>query len=94
MEEALLDLFLLGLPLWLIVGIVLQVKALRRFEGGWWVAAWIPALTMGAAVAVAVWGSLAGSNLAPIWIVFALPLCLAWLAVLWLVRALAAWLAA
>lgn len=94
MEDALLDLFLLGLPLWLIGGIVLQVKALRRFGGGWRVAAWIPALAMGAAVAVAVLGSLAGSNLAPIWIVFALPFCLAWLVVLWLARALAGWLAA
>jgi hypothetical protein len=94
MEDFLLDLFLVGLPLWLVGAIVLQVKALRRFEGGWWVAAWIPALAMGAAVAVAVLGTLAGSNLAPIWIVFALPLCLAWLVALWLVRAFAAWLAA
>jgi hypothetical protein len=94
MEDALLDMFLLGLPLWLIAGIVLQVRALRRFEGRWRAAAGIPALAMGAAVAVAVWGSLAGSNLAPIWIVFALPFCLAWLAALWLARVLAAWLAA
>jgi hypothetical protein len=33
---------------------------------------------------------MAGSNLAPIWIVFALPPCLLWLAGLWLLRGLAA----
>jgi hypothetical protein len=43
---------------------------------------------MGAALAVAILGVLGGSNLAPIWVVFALPVCLAWMVVLWLVRGL------
>ena len=94
MGDTLLDLLLVMVPLLLIGGIVLQVLALRRFAGGWRVAAWVPALAMAAAVAVAVLGSLAGSNLAPIWVVFALPFCLAWLVALWLARALAVWLAA
>jgi hypothetical protein len=34
-------------------------------------------------------GAQAGSNLAPIWIVFAVPLCLLWLAGLWLLRGVA-----
>ena len=62
--------------------------------GAWRLAAWVPVAAMAAAVAVAVLGSLAGSNLAPIWIVFALPLCLVWLAGLWLLRGLAALLSA
>jgi hypothetical protein len=45
---------------------------------------------MGVALAVAVLGVAAGSNLAPIWVVFALPPCLLWLAGLWLARGLAA----
>ena len=48
---------------------------------------------MGAAAAVGVLGGLAGSNIAPIWIVFALPPCLLWLGALWLLRGLSAWVA-
>ncbi len=94
MPDAVLDLFFVALPLLLIGGIVLQVQALRRFEGGWKLAAWVPALARGAALAVAVLGSLAGSNLAPIWVVFAIPPCLAWLLGLWIARIAVAWLAA
>lgn len=72
-------------------GIAMQVMALRRMRGGWRVAAFMPLLAMGAAIAVAVLGVLAGSNLAPIWVVFALPLCFAWLVVLWLLHAALAW---
>ena len=90
MEDAVLDLFFMALPLLVIGGVVLQWKALRRFEGGWLIAAWVPVLAMGAAVAVGVLGAMAGSNLAPIWIVFAVPPCLLWIGGLWLVRALVA----
>lgn len=86
------DLVFLGMPLLVIGGIVMQVVALRRFSGGWRLAAWVPALAMGAALTVAVLGVMAGSNLAPIWVVFAAPLCLAWLAGLWLARGVAAWI--
>lgn len=90
MEDAIIDGFFIALPLLVIGGLVAQWQALRRFEGGWRLAAWVPVVAMGAAVAVGVLGAMAGSNLAPIWIVFALPLCLLWLAGLWLLRGLAA----
>lgn len=90
MEDAIFDLFFAAMPLLLIGGIVAQWLALRRFEGGWRLAAWVPVAVMGAALAVAVLGVAAGSNLAPIWVVFALPVCLLWLAGLWLARGLAA----
>jgi hypothetical protein len=90
MEDALIDGFFVALPVLLIAGLVAQWQALRRFEGGWRLAAWVPVAAMGAALAVAVLGVLAGSNLAPIWVVFALPPCLLWLAGLWLARGLAA----
>ena len=54
MTDALIDLFFIAMPLLLIGGVWLQVRALRRFEGGWWLAACVPLLAMGAAVAVAV----------------------------------------
>ena len=66
----------------------MQVAALRRFSGWWRAAAWVPPAAMTLAVAVAVMGVAAGSNLAPIWVFFALPVCCAWMAVLWAVRAL------
>ena len=88
MEDALIELFLGALPVLVIGGLAGQWLALRRFEGGWRLAAWIPVLSMGAAIAAGVFGAIAGSNLAPIWIVFALPQCLLWLAGLWLVRAI------
>jgi hypothetical protein len=90
MEDAIIDLFFWGLPLLLIGGLVAQWQALRRFRGGWKLAAWVPVCVMGAAAAVAVLGVLAGSDLAPIWVVFALPPCLLWLAGLWLLRGVAA----
>ena len=89
MEDSIIDGFFVALPLLVVGGVVAQWQALRRFAGGWRRAAWVPVVVMGAAVAVGVLGGLAGSNLAPIWIVFALPLCLLWLAGLWLLRGLA-----
>lgn len=91
MSDALLDGVLATLPLVLLLGaIVLQVLALWRFEGAWRTAAWVPAFAMVGAIGVAVLGVLAGSNLAPIWVVLAAPLCLLWLVALWSLRGLAA----
>jgi hypothetical protein len=53
------------------------------FRGGWRAAAWLSAIAMGAAVAIAVLGVIAGSNLSPIWVVLALPLCISWIVLLW-----------
>ena len=87
--DAIVELFFVALPLLVIGGLFAQWRALRRFEGGWLLAAWVPVVAMAAAVAVGVLGAMAGSNLAPIWIVFALPPCLLWIGGLWLVRLLA-----
>ena len=78
------------IPLALIAGwLALQIAALIRFRGGWQVAARVPAFAMGAAIAVALLGVAAGSNLAPIWVFLAFPLCLGWLLLLWAARGLA-----
>lgn len=68
------------------VWLVLQVAALWIMRGGWRIAAWIPAGAMALALAVAALGVMDGSNLAPIWVVIALPVVLAWIMVLWVVR--------
>lgn len=83
------DIFMAATPIALIGGVVLQIVALRNFTGGWRVAALVPVWTMGAAVAVAVLGVLAGSDLAPIWVVLALPLCFLWVFGMWILRAVA-----
>lgn len=75
--------FLLLAVLWL----ALQAISLRSLHGRWRLAAWVPLIAMGIAVAIAVLGILNGSNLAPIWIILALPVCLMWLSALWLLRA-------
>lgn len=70
--------------------LAMQGLALWRLEGGWRIAAWAPALAMGAAVAAAAVGMMALSNLMPLWIVvFAIPPCFLWLLALWLLRLLA-----
>jgi hypothetical protein len=69
------------------VWLVLQVAALVVFRGGWRAAAWLSAVAMSVTIAIALLGVIAGSNLAPIWVVLALPLCLSWIVLLWLVRA-------
>lgn len=74
---------LLGLAgIWLIP----QGLALYLFKGGWRIAAWVSAGAMILALTVGILGGLAGSNLAPIWVVFALPLCAIWITALWIVR--------
>ena len=84
-------LWAIGIPGVALGGIAMQIMALRRMRGAWRKAAFVPLVAMGAALAVAVVGSLAGSNLAPIWVVFALPPCFLWLATLWLARGVWAW---
>jgi hypothetical protein len=79
------DYLMIGGGTWL----VLQLLALWQMRGGWRMAAWLSAAAMGLAFVIATLGVLAGSNLAPIWVVFALPVCLAWIVLLWLVRGVA-----
>jgi hypothetical protein len=66
--------------------VVLQILALWLLPGWWRKAAWPPAIAMGCAIVIAALGVLDGSDLAPIWVVLALPVCLAWIATLWIVR--------
>lgn len=73
--------------------LVLQVLALTILRGAWRKAAWLSAAAMGLALVVATIGVLDGSNLAPIWVVFALPVCLTWIVSLWIIRGVA-WLIA
>src|SRR3546814_10740615 len=65
--------------LWL----VLQILALWKLSGMWRRAAWPSAAVIGLALVVAILAVLSGSNLAPIWVVFALPVCLLWIGLLW-----------
>lgn len=68
--------------------LVLQAIALWKMQGGWRTAAWLSVAAMGLAIAVGILGGLAGSNIAPIWVFFALPVCLGWIALLWILRGL------
>ncbi len=75
--------FLLGIAaLWLVP----QGLAFWLFEGRWRAAAWLSGGAMLLAIAVGILGGLAGSNLAPIWIVLALPVCTLWIVGLWIIR--------
>lgn len=69
--------------------LVLQVLALWKLDGMWRKAAWLSAALMLLALVVAILGVLSGSDLAPIWVVFAMPVCLGWIVLLWIVRGVA-----
>lgn len=80
--------FLGGAALWLFLNAV----ALRRFSGWWRTAAFVPAALMALATGVTVLAALDGSNLAPIWLILAIPFCLALTGMLWTIRLIAtAW---
>jgi len=76
--------FLAGAGVWL----VLQLLALWGLRGLWEKAAWLSAVAMALALCVTTLGILAGSNLAPIWLALAIPVCLSWILLLWLARGL------
>jgi hypothetical protein len=85
MRETILEnCFLLAAGAWL----ALQVLAFWRLSGAWRKASFLSAIVMGLALCLAIFGVLAGSNLAPIWVVFALPVCFAWIVILWIARGL------
>lgn len=58
---------------------VMQVLALIRWRGRWLWLALVPLVVMLVAVGTMVQGLRAGSNLAPILVVFAAPPCVVWL---------------
>lgn len=72
-------LVMMCLPAYLIA----QIWALVRWP---WRVSLVPLLVIGAAAASAIAGFAADSNLAPIFLVFAAPLCLAWLGIAALIR--------
>jgi len=72
-----------------VVWLILNTFALWLFEGAWRKAALVPAAIMVAALAIAVLGTIGGSNIAPIWVVFAIPLCFALTICLWIARGVA-----
>lgn len=78
-----------NLPAFAGVWLVLNGLALWLFDGMWRKAALVPAAIMGLALAIAVLGVLGGSNIAPIWVVFALPPCLLLIVLVWAARAVA-----
>lgn len=72
-----------------IAWLILNTFALWLFEGAWRKAALVPPAIMVTAMAAAVMGLIGGSNIAPIWVVFAVPVCFALTVCLWIARGIA-----
>jgi hypothetical protein len=72
-----------------IVWLILNTFALWLFEGKWRKAALVPAAIMVTALAIAVLGMIGGSNIVPIWVVFAIPICFVLTIGLWVARGIA-----
>lgn len=71
------------------VWLIFNALALWLFKGRWKKAAFVPVAIMAAALTVAVLGGIGGSNLAPIWVVFAIPICFALTICLWIAYGIA-----
>jgi hypothetical protein len=82
-EEASMDMFLFGAGL---LYLVLQLASLVLLRGRWRIAAWICAGVMALAIIVGLLGGYGGSNIAPLWIVIALPILAVVLAIMLVVR--------
>lgn len=72
-----------------VVWLILNALAIWLFEGAWRKAALVPAAIMAAALAIAVLGVIGGSNIAPVWVVFAAPICFVLTIFLWIARGIA-----
>jgi hypothetical protein len=66
--------------------VVLQFRALWRWRGTWRLAALLPLLLMGVAVSYTAWLLAEGSNLAPVLVIFLLPVAILWLVVMGAIR--------
>lgn len=74
------------------VYLFLQIRLIRRGRGLWRGLALVPAVAVAGAIVIVAVGIADGSNLAPIWLVFAVPPATLWLLLLWLAGALSgAW---
>ena len=71
------------------VWLLINGLALWSFERAWRKAALVPVAIMALALAVAVLGVASGSNLAPIWVFLALPVCLVLSILLWVAKGIA-----
>jgi hypothetical protein len=69
-----------------VLWLILDGLAVWQLQGAWRKAALVPAAILCLAIVVAVLGVLGGSNLAPIWVVFALPVSLALIVLIWIAR--------
>lgn len=89
LPEPVLDLLLLLMPAIPLIYVVLQVAAVLKMRGALRVVASLCGVVMLAVVLFVVWASaVMGSNIAPIYIVFALPPLTAVLILLWIVHLL------
>jgi fatty acid desaturase len=89
LPEPVLDFILMAMPVIPFLYLVLQVGAILKMRGGLRVAAFLCGLVMLGLVLFVAWASgVMGSNIAPIYIVFALPVLTAILILLWLIHAL------
>jgi hypothetical protein len=69
-----------------VLHVVLQFRALLRLRGAWRLAVLPPLLLMGAAVSYAALLLREGANLAPLIVIFLLPVALFWLVVMGAIR--------
>jgi hypothetical protein len=89
LPEPVLDFIFLAMPFLPLLYLALQVGAILKMRGGLRIAASLCGLVMLGLVVFVAWASgVMGSNIAPIYIVFALPLLTAILILLWLIHAL------
>ncbi|HKX21899.1 MAG TPA: hypothetical protein VJM81_01350 [Rhizorhapis sp.] len=82
-REAEMDLFLFGAGL---LYLFLQLASLMLLRGRWRRVAWACAGIMAVAITVGLLGGYGGSDMAPLWIVIAMPILAVVLAVLLVVR--------
>src|SRR5262249_17537569 len=79
-----------GMLIGLVIGLSLpgyiaaQIWSLRRLEGGWRTAAYVPLLVMGGALLFSLFALSRGSNLWPIWLILLAPPALIWLVIVML----------
>ena len=89
LPDPVLDFILFAMPILPFLYLVLQIGAVLKMRGGLRIAASLCGLVMLGLVLFVAWASgIMGSNIAPIYIVFALPFLTAILILLWLIHAL------
>lgn len=87
--DSAIDLLFLLMPILPLLYLVLQVTAVLKMRGGLRIVAALCGVTMLGLVLFVIWASvIMGSNIAPIYIVFALPLLTGVLILLWLIHLL------